>query len=50
MKAHEEAVFKVRSGLMHYDKNRWVHFNESYCTFDGGHFLSMDPNWADRTW
>ena len=48
MKAHEEAVFKVRSGLMHYaqgyvqvysrQKNRWFYFNESYCTFDGVSF------------
>ena len=47
MKAHEEAVFKVRSGLMHYaqgyihDKNRWFYFNESYCTFDGVSFYQF---------
>ena len=47
MKAHEEAVFKERSGLMHYvqgyiyDKNRCLHFNESYCRFDGVNFYQF---------
>ena len=44
MKAHEKAVFKARSGLLHYEqrylrqKYRCFNVNESYCSFNGVNF------------